>query len=312
MSLSVRVPVGFLPDPKEVPPNLPMSGSALLPEQPIITLTGLSQSIFSNKERVALLKDFEPNQVSIKPTGEVYIQHMHLRKRLSLVLGIGAWGMQPMAKPNVHDGEWMVMPWALFVRGNAISWTWGGGRYQASNKRASWSDALETTKSDALSRLCKDFPLGSQCWDERHNDRFKNEQCVLVFVDGKHGTDSLWRTLDKRAFAGEKGIHPESPNSQRYEKPATAGAHQRMDDEGRPTTKTSTGPHRITEPQIRRLLKIARDMGWKKSELVRYLGNVRKLVPAPGKPADMWHLSAAILQEGQYDQIVSDINKGVQ
>lgn len=314
-ALVLRAPVasGILPNPHEVPPVMPTGSSALLPEQPIITLSGLSQSAFSTKERLALLKDFDAVQVSIKPTGEVYIQHMHLRRRLSLVLGIGQWGLQPMAKPQVNDNQWMVMPWALFVRGNAISWTWGGARYQSSNKRASWSDALETTKSDALSRLCKDFPVGSQCWDERHNDRFKAEQCVLVYVTNKDGqTEVLWRTVDKRPFFGEKGIHPESPNRTRYEAPLAGAGQPTIDVEGSPQSSQTGTVRRITSDQIKRLLKIAREVGWKKSELIRYFTEMRKLKPAKGKPADMWHLSAVIVQGNHYDGIISDIQAGKQ
>ena len=208
----------------DVPPNLPEHGALSLPEQPIISLSGLSTSDLSITERAALLADFANDEVDIKPTGECYVAHIHLRKRLSLTLGAGAWGMQPMGAPVVHAGTWMVMAWAMFIRGRALSWTWGGAKYQENNPRASWSDALETTKSDALSRLCKDIPMGGQCWDRRHNSRFRRDTCVLVYVDYKDGTETWWRTLDRDPFPGEKGVHPDSPNAGQYVRPPGASA----------------------------------------------------------------------------------------
>ncbi|KKM18092.1 hypothetical protein LCGC14_1669180 [marine sediment metagenome] len=312
-SLIIRAPVGLLPPaPSDVTANLPAAGALMLPEQPIIALTGLSQLDTTAKERKALMADFPPDQVDIKPTGECYVAHIHLRRQLSVVLGPGAWGMQPMGKPTVHEGQWMVMAWALFIRGKAVSWTWGGARYQANNPRASWSDALETTKSDALARLCKDIPMAGQCWDRRHNDRFKREQCVLVYDNTNDGTKLHWRTLDREPFLGEQGIHPDSPNADKYQgrqappagggttPPAGSGAAPRAG------STSATGARLISDLQVKRLLKIANSIGWKKHELLRFLREDCKLKPAEGKADDLWHLCAAITRS-RYDQIINDI-----
>lgn len=312
-ALVIRAPVGLLPTaPGEVTAHLPAAGALMLPEQPIIALAGLSQLDTTREERETLMEDFPPEQVDIKPTGECYVAHIHLRKRLSIILGPGAWGMQPMGKPTVHAEQWMVMPWALYIRGKALSWTWGGARYQEKNPRASWSDALETTKSDALARLCKDIPMAGQCWDRRHNDRFKREQCVLVYNNtDKDGVKLHWRTLDREPFLGEQGIHPESPNADKYQgqqMPSAEGGTQPQPGGAPPRagSTSGTGARLISDPQAKRFLKIADEIGWKKHELIRFLREECKLKPAEGKPDDLWHLCVAIART-DYDKIVDDI-----
>lgn len=304
-ALAIRAPIGVLPPDHLEPPVMPAPGALTLPEQPVITLPGLSllANALTAKETRGLMADFRTDKINIKPTGEVFISHIHLRVRLSTVLGVGSWGMQPKGKPTPMHDEWIVMPWELKIRGYSLSWTWGGARYRAANKRQSWSDALETTKSNALMRLCKDIPLGGQVWDDRHNDRFKSRHCVLVYVKTKDGTELSWRTKDHSPFRGEAGAHPESPNLDTYTSPEAAPAQS-----GR---TEASGPRLITEKQAKRLLRIAADAGWKKHEVVAFLRDTCKISPAEGKPADQWHLSVAVPMK-DYDTIVSDIQHGVE
>ncbi len=299
----IRAPVGLLPPVDTGSLVMPSAGALVMPEQPIIALAGLSTLVTSMRERKALLANFPPEKTDIKPTGECYVAHIHLRVRLAMVLGVGAWGMQPMGKPLTIEEEWIVAPWALYIRGHALSWTWGGARYQKKNKRMTWSDALETAKSDALSRLCKDIPMASQCWDRRHNDRFKREHCVLVYVETKDGTVLWHRTIDREPFAGERGAHPESPNAKSYTPPAAAPAQAGQ-------TRAS-GPRKISEKQAKRLMAIAKQVGWTKQELFRYLKDTCKLRPAEGKPEDLWHLCVAVTMNN-YDSVIGEIEQGTE
>ncbi len=303
--VQIRAPVGMLPTVSDVTSQLvmPAAGALVMPDQPIIALAGLSTLVTSLRERKELLAKFEPEKIDIKPTGECYVAHIHLRERLSIVFGVGAWGMQPMGMPTPIEEEWVVAPWALYIRGHALSWTWGGARYQKKNKRQTWSDALETIKSDALKRLCKDIPMAGQCWDRRHNDRFKRNHCVLVYVETRDGTELWWRTKDLAPFPGEKGAHPESPNVDGYEAPAAAPPQA-----GR---SRASGPRKISEKQAKRLLKIADQRGWKKHEVLAFLRDSCKVTPEEGKPADLWHFSVAILMN-DYDGIVDVIEHGVE
>lgn len=321
-AIAIRAPVGLLPPASADVPSLilPAAGALTLPEQPIIALAGLSTLVTTIDEREALLADFPPEKIDIKPTQECYVSHIHLRVRLSMVLGVGAWGMQPMGQAVPIGGEFIVMPWGLYIRGHALSWCWGGARYQPKNKRSSWSDALETTKSDALARLCKDIPMASQVWDRRHNDRFIDGHCVLVYVRTDDGTVTWWRTLDRRPFRDETGCHPESPNVDAYtpplrlapESPKASGGSKASRGAAPEAGRTdATGPRVVSTPQAKRLMAIATEVGWTKTELHHFLQTECKLKPAEGKADDAWHL-CAVVPRRDYDGIIDAIQAGVE
>ena len=212
---------------------------------------------------------------------------------------------------GIKTSRGIVMAWALFLRGKAISWTWGGARYQPNNRRASWSDALETTKSDALSRLCKDIPMAAQCWDRRHNDRFKRGHCVLVYVRTDDGTETWWRTLDRDPFRHETGCHPESPNVDRYVAPLEGPTQASGGSPAEAGQTKATGPRVVSTAQAKRLLAIATEVGWTKVELAHFLRTECKLKPAEGKPDDLWHL-CQVVPRRDYDGLIDAVQSGVE
>jgi hypothetical protein len=103
--------------------------------------------------------------------------------------------------------------WALYAQGQFISAAVGGAEYQEENNRMTWSDVLETIKSNALMRLCKDLGIASECWDKKFTRKFQQEYCVQVWVDGKNRP--LWRRMDSPAFYKEKGPTDDSPNKEK-------------------------------------------------------------------------------------------------
>ena len=80
-----------------------------------------------------------------------------------------------------------------------------------------WSDILETVKSNALMRLCKDLGIASECWDKRFTTDFKAQYCVKVWVESKNRPQ--WRRLDSEPFYKETGLVQDSPNQEQYNWP---------------------------------------------------------------------------------------------
>ncbi len=58
-------------------------------------------------------------------------------------------------------------------------------------------------------------------------------------------------------------------------------------------------------------MAIAKQVGWTKVELFRYLKEQCKLTPAENKPDDLWHLCVAITMN-DYDSIIADVEAGTE
>lgn len=218
-----------------------------LPPALALASLGLSQASITPSEQQALLTPFPDDQLELKPSGEVYCSHQAVRARLNQIFGPGAWGMLP-EDPKEHAGS-VIQKWTLMVRGRPMAVAYGEARYIETNPRHSWGNALESAKSNALTRAAKDLGMALLCWDRRWQFRYRMAHGVLVQVRGKHGTESQWRHLDSPPLPNEFGVDPHSPNAERYHPPTAArraaGASWRptTDDEqplvGAPETKAA-------------------------------------------------------------------------
>lgn len=152
------------------------------------------------EEGAALQAPFADTEIEILPTGEVYLPQVLYRRRLNAVLGVGDWRLAPESD-HVVEGQTVNREYCLYVRGVPIGYAWGEHTRHDDDTLAL---AIESARSTALARCCKDLGIASQCWDKRgFIDRFVREHCVQVWVDGKQRPQ--WRRKDSAPFRGEKG-----------------------------------------------------------------------------------------------------------
>ena len=104
----------------------------------------------------------------------------------------------------------------MYANGQFIAYAVGGAEYRETNQRMNWSDVLETVKSNALMRLCKDLGIASECWNKRFSESFKVSHCFKVFRQGANKPQ--WRLIDSEPFYNETGIANDSPNRDKYGK----------------------------------------------------------------------------------------------
>lgn len=90
--------------------------------------------------------------------------------------------------------------------------TVGHGFYYDNNPKASYGDALETCKSDALARACKDLNMGIQLLERRYKELWKLEHCVLVWRCRE--LMCAWRRKDALPFEDEG--HPDKSHLEDY------------------------------------------------------------------------------------------------
>jgi hypothetical protein len=180
-----------------------------------------------------LTEPVDEEDIEVLPTGEIYLPHTKYRARLNRAFGQGAWAMAPLDKPRIQDTE-VIQPWALYVNGQFMSYTVAGAEMLETNDRMKWSDVLETLKSNAIMRLCKDWGVADVCWDKRWANAWKAKYAVRVWRSG--GGKPQWRRLNDEPFWNETGIEADSPNKERYQ-PPKATVRQ-----GAETTKKQNAP----------------------------------------------------------------------
>lgn len=129
------------------------------------------------EEAKALEEDF-PDEAFRRGAGGddrlIYIEHAYLRQRLNKVLGIGAatpirrreWAEEfTYWKDNVQKkGVRVYVDLALLVRGCLVGEAIGDAIYYPDNAKTTYSDALESAKSNAFRRCCKELGVGLQAW----------------------------------------------------------------------------------------------------------------------------------------------------
>lgn len=129
------------------------------------------------EEAKALEEDF-PDEAFRRGAGGdenlIFIEHAYLRQRLNKVLGVGA--ATPIRRREwaeeftyFKDGKNKIgvrvyVDLALIVRGCLVGEAIGDAVYYPDNAKTTYSDALESAKSNAFRRTCKEFGCGLQAW----------------------------------------------------------------------------------------------------------------------------------------------------
>jgi Mitochondrial genome maintenance MGM101 len=132
----------------------------------------------------ALQEVFPDSAVEIRPNdGLIWIPHIHISNRLNRVFHPGKWAticrrhwidrqtIVPKTKGEPpYDITTMYGEYVLVVRGCFVGESIGGHPYQPTNPKTNFSDALESTRAEALRRICgKTLGCGSQVWDPSYS-----------------------------------------------------------------------------------------------------------------------------------------------
>lgn len=183
-------------------------------------------------EQVAILRrESTDDEIDILPTGELYLPQVGYRRRLLDAFGPGGWAMYPVT-PVIEGAGLLTQEYHLYVDGTYVASAVGeceiGG-----NQRMTRASAVETTKSNALMRLCKDLGIASECWDRQWIRGWKERMAVCVQVAGRTGVKWQWRRKDAPAFSGE-ATGDGKPAAQRSAAPPRSSAQAAPQREAKP------------------------------------------------------------------------------
>ena len=119
--------------------------------------------MLSADQREILEAPMPIEDLDIKPTGEVYASQIQYRRRLNKAFGPGAWSLREESEPKIDKNQ-VIQKWSLWAQGIYIGVAWGSQDYYPNNSRMNWTDAIESAKSNAMTRCCKDLGIASECW----------------------------------------------------------------------------------------------------------------------------------------------------
>jgi hypothetical protein len=235
--------VTYEPPEGEAPP----AGSALMrapardlvtepPREPVslrdVTFAKSGTKPLTKVQAKTLRKQFEPRkEIEILITGEVYVSHVHVRRRLNDAVGPMGWALRPISEVNIHGAKnQMFREYALIVLGRVVATAFGSAKYFPNNDRLDYADTAEAVKSNALTRCCKDLGIASECWDRDYCDTWRDQFAVKVWVREKQrkkdgngrwvdaGYENVprWRKYTARPLQGELDICSDSPNQDKW------------------------------------------------------------------------------------------------
>ena len=261
---------------------------------------GASMAAITTDESAKLTAKSNPNDLDILPTGEVYLSHVHVRRRLNDTFGVGSWALRPLQPPSLN-GRTIIWMLGLYVRGSFMGAAFGEAEYYESNDRMSYATAAEAAKSNALTRCCKDLGIGWECWDRHFSDRWRAENCLKVFRKDKNGkTRAEWRRRDAQPFWDETGACP----GQTADAPAPPMQQPRRASETArptppPTPQASTDQTQPTEAELAELERRAAEgqpdwslPGWRQITILAYTAR------AVGKSSNTRHSIMFKSQQG--------------
>jgi hypothetical protein len=192
----------------------------------------------TDAEIEALTAPFPDSAVEIRPhDGLSYIPHIHISNRLNAVIKPGRWAIvcrRHWMADNVMYGEYV-----LLVRGCYVGEAVGGHPYVPSNPKTNYSDALESTRAEALRRICgKSLGVGAQVWDPEYS---RNWQSTYA-----HQQNGKWyKHLKPSNLPQESSPSPASPTPQRsgaVPSPAAAGTNLPKGTVSRPRVEPPQSP----------------------------------------------------------------------
>lgn len=291
------------------------------------TYAGIATQPVTEAQAAKLLEPVSPEEVEVKPDarGTVYLSHAGYRRRLNGAFGPRGWALRPLS-PFFQSAKVAYQHFGLYTEGIFSGYAMGECDIESrgQNDPMSQGDMLEAIKSNALMRCCKDLGMAMDLWSRPWVQKFLGEHCVKVFVKRRDGSAGVaWRRLDALPIYGETGLTEDSPNQDRYTRPAGAQSRQASTQQHAPreTTQQRPAPRQtnggetspnagdkrpISEAQGKRMFAIAKTAGWHSQALARLVHEVYEM----SFPGEESHSELPVIPRSIYDDICAEVEGG--
>lgn len=163
---------------------------------------GIAAAPFPPEVAAILGAPVEPNDVEIKPDGLVFLPGVAYRRILTRAFGPGGWALAPRTPARNNNGV-MQYHGALYCLGRFVSEAVG----ECDNEYMSGPSAIESARTDCLTRCCKDLGIATELWDKRWREQWQANYCFSVWEEIKKGPKAgqkrqVWK-LKEQTKAGQ-------------------------------------------------------------------------------------------------------------
>lgn len=182
-----------------------------------------SLSTLTKDEQKALSAPFDDEDYEIRPDGHIYVPQALIRKRLNDIIGASEWAVLLIKdwteKVGDKGASKVYYDGSLFIRKNFISRSIGEGNLSANNGQTSSASALESAKSDCISRCVKDLGVGQDIYMPNFQRKWKKKFAIRVKVNETYWNNGSstkkvvmrWRRNDVDPLENETGLWETEP-----------------------------------------------------------------------------------------------------
>jgi phage pi2 protein 07 len=172
----------------------------------------------TDEQNKILFAPIDETQISIKPTGIVYLSWSFYATRLRLAFGM-QWALIPNGMPLINEENLMTWGFYLYIKGSLMGFAIGEQNYIPKNKEMSYTDACEGAKSNALMRLCKGIGIGLELWQQEFVNAWKKKyaESYQEYDEYKKKNVIRWK---------KRGINKKDNNQAEIKKPDKTDAEK--------------------------------------------------------------------------------------
>lgn len=146
---------------------------------------GAGTQAFTPEQCTILGRALTDDEIAIRPDdGNLYFPGVRYRRRLNEAFGMGGWALVPVGDPGRDEGGKNPVVYytgRLYVGGRYIAQAMGKGTFFLNSGKSDYGTALESARTDCLTRCVKDFiamelwdPTFATAWRDKHCRRIKN------------------------------------------------------------------------------------------------------------------------------------------
>lgn len=153
----------------------PMSIQSIISEQ-LVTKKICFVELTADEEKI-LYQDFADEDVQIRPDGIIYLEAGWYRQRLHEAFKLGFQLIEegnPQRIPRPDGSTTLIRHFHLFIKGVYVASAYGEHTDTRSNQM-SYGDCLESAKSNALTRLCKEIGMANRLWRRDFIEQWKQK-----------------------------------------------------------------------------------------------------------------------------------------
>lgn len=197
-------------------PALPPADVAAIapPRDPYV---GIGLAPWTPDQQAILRRPLADDEIEVRPDdGVLYLPGVRWRMRLNDAFGVGGWGLAHHGDPKVN-GNQVFAPMRLYVLGRFAAEAMGEGKWIERNPKSSFGTALESAKTDALGRCCKDMGIALELWDPRFTRKWRSENVIQIRNPDPSRFGSapkVWVRKDDPCVAKDSPRDPPAPEAE--------------------------------------------------------------------------------------------------